>query len=209
MWPWHRNKNTRLRRGTSGLSPFFRLKDPVSRLTGYLALWTALLVIVTLGGAFLTDHTLKETLERTNRAWIAPYRITMESPVTLGADVSTTMYYKNVGQSPALKTHWKMEMVRARFDNSDSSSIILPENTTCSSLKGEGSMTIYPGADQPDTLKVLRGEKIDENILQRKQAIVWYGCIKYESYDKPRQSPFCYVFSRAVQTRWVFCMGVV
>jgi hypothetical protein len=84
---------------------WFNQRVPIDRFTGWLVAWTALLFIATIinaGVLWKTDHTLKETLEASNRAWITPHILHLEKPIKSGEAVSSIQYYGNIGHEPAI-----------------------------------------------------------------------------------------------------------
>jgi len=72
---------------------WFQHSAPIDRFTGWLVAWTALLFVATIisaGILFITDHTLKETLEETRRAVVASEKSAKatEDSVKLAADTA-------------------------------------------------------------------------------------------------------------------------
>jgi len=173
------------------------------------AFWTALLFVATgasVGVLWKTDTTLHQTLESNNRAWIAPYKTKQISPLNVGEDIKVELLYKNVGQSPAMKATWKMGLRPVpRGYIAGQIGAVIPDNKSCKDLGStQGTLTIYPGTDEPYVAAIIKGAQFTQAMLDRKETLFWTGCITYETYEKRRQAPFCYVLRSLPDGHWVW-----
>lgn len=169
-------------------------RDPVARFTKWLVCWTALLFVGTIGSAivlWITDHTLRETLEANNRAWIAIVNANLEAAIEVGQPVRSNLLYRNSGQSPALKVVYRMRVSRSTF--LPNKSLPLPQTNICDEVEFPGIITVFP-SDKPSQTYFPQSRRpaIDRAIIDGKESLIWDGCFKYETYKKPRKTRFCY-----------------
>jgi hypothetical protein len=88
--------------------------------TRVLAISTCLLFAATGYSAFVlntTDHTLKETLEASNRAWIAPHLLQLMQPIKAGEKTDVLLYFGNIGREPAINVGNHIEGKSLPIDN--------------------------------------------------------------------------------------------
>ena len=99
---------------------WFRHPDPVAKFTGWVAIYTLVLAVATIGSGFIlykTDLTLYETLLATQRPWIsveiAPISDLFINPGSMDGQFRFSL--KNVGKSPAISVAVTAEIVLESF----------------------------------------------------------------------------------------------
>jgi hypothetical protein len=105
----------------------YRRKPPVRTSFGHwtklLGVSTVLLVVATGYSAYVlnvTDHTLRETLEASSRAWAVPHHIQLLEPIEANKETKLALIFGNVGHEPALNTGEfnETKLVTVRADGS-------------------------------------------------------------------------------------------
>jgi hypothetical protein len=176
---------------------WFNQPNPIDRFTGWLVAVTALLFVATVINAiilWITDHTLKQTLEANNRAWIAPSGALLNTrPTTnlvLEQPIEPTLLYRNSGQSPALNLGSAMEVILA---DSPEGTFTIEPSKICDGVAPGGS-ALFPSATSitisfpADNPKIVFNDAIQDT----KKVVMWRGCFRYETYGKPRKTEFCF-----------------
>jgi hypothetical protein len=126
---------------------WFREPLPIDRFTGWLVAFTALLFIATIVNAvvlWITDHTLRETLEANNRAWVAVTDAIGDPTPGLNQVVTAKISLRNSGQSPALKLAYWMSIAGVVAESEEK--FIFPTDDVCSAVSYPGGMAMFPSA---------------------------------------------------------------
>jgi hypothetical protein len=185
--------------------------------TKVLGLSTACLVAATVYSAVIlneTDHTLKDTLESSGRAWIAPRALVFIEQPTIGKPFHLKMNYENTGKEPArdILFNHKVEIGKLIDMPDGGKALYVAPNQTCDGLNPfTGGSTAYPSTNKDyeisfygDGNKVFTAEV--ENFPSR--AIV-NACFAYSSFGKKRHSAICFLLQRSdsmpVTWIWSFC----
>jgi hypothetical protein len=175
---------------------WFELPNPIDRFTGWLVAWTALLTAATIINAIIlgiTDHTLKETLEANNRAWIAIKTVTLENAPGLGLPVLGHMIYKNTGRSPALNMNYVMLLQRVDLNSEGRPKYgRATSEQVCERVLPGGNLAIFPGDDLAAAFPSGREAVADEELLEGRTLLYWMGCFRYQTYQRTRKTFFCY-----------------
>jgi hypothetical protein len=185
---------------------FFFHPDPLVKFNGYLAIFTLLLVVVTaisVAVLWKTDATLHETLVAANRAWISPQTVRLTSDIEIWTPAtSIQVIYENVGRFPALNlNHAEEGGARAIPEGfAEWEQLDFGENHTCKSLTPlRGGPTVYPsqhfGGELTYELKPDQSRNpanVIQEILKGRRLIWVQGCFAYLSFEKPRESAFCF-----------------
>lgn len=173
---------------------WFREPLPIDRFTGWLVAFTALLFIATIVNAvvlWITDHTLRETLEANNRAWIAVTGATADYSPVLNQAVTAKIGLRNSGQSPALKLAYGMSIKGAVADSKESFAFL--KEDICNTVPFPGGETMFPSATSQDFNFTTTGQtKYTQEVIDKKIVLFLRGCAKYETYKKIRSTRFCY-----------------
>lgn len=150
-----------------------------------------------------TDHTLRETLVASNRAWISPQTVRLTSDVEIGSRAaSIQIIYENVGRFPALDfSHAETggaRLVPVGFR--DWEGLDFGDNQTCKGLTPrKGGPTIYPSQHFGGELSYAVAPDPDKNpaaviqeLLNGRRLLWMQGCFSYLAFDSPRYSTFCF-----------------
>lgn len=183
---------------------WFNQPNPIDRFTGWLVAVTLLLCIATVINAYIlwiTDHTLRDTLEANNRAWIAITAAVLESNPALDQPIQVRLHYRNSGQSPALKLSYAMRM-DAIAAPTQGQTVDLTGEDFCKTVPFPGGGTLFPSSESVGggfpTASLI---KANAAILSGAVILVWKGCFRYETYGRHRQTDFCY-WLRKDGIRW-------
>lgn len=90
---------------------WFRHPDPIAKFTGWVAIYTLVLAVATIGSAYIlykTDVTLYDTFVIAQRPWLS-VKTAIASPLTLEGETLTiklALTIKNTGRRPALSVYW-------------------------------------------------------------------------------------------------------
>jgi hypothetical protein len=188
---------------------WFNQSDPISRLTGGLVVWTALLFIGTGISAFVlwkTDNTLRETLVATERPWIIA-ETSISGPFVYtddGASVTLTVHMRNIGHTPALSV---MSFATIFFRAPIEGTAVEIIKKSCDQVAsqhlavgyGQGQ-SLFPNDDITETQTPKMGKKEVES--ERGQpsffqpSVVVCARYKYAINDQIRQTAVFYRMSR-------------
>jgi hypothetical protein len=184
---------------------WFREPLPIDRFTGWLVAFTALLFVATIVNAivlWITDHTLRETLEANNRAWVAVTSAISDAAPVLNQVVTAKVNLRNSGQSPALKFAYWMNIVGVAAEGEDK--FTYPEGDICSSASYPGATTMFPSATPVDFgFTTIAQIRYTQEMIDKKVVLFLRGCAKYETFKKMRFTRFCYYLrDKGASGRW-------
>jgi hypothetical protein len=205
--------------------------DPIARYTKWLSYYTFALFVATIVSAvilWITDHTLKETLEATNRAWITPNVLHLEKPIKAGEVASSIQYYGNIGHEPAINvgSHSEGKSLAAdvcitgpvdglAFRFRDAIHALEMPDSCALAEKERFAGVMYPGpSDGYNKTIEVEGKWITPQIEMGLGFLVVKGCIVYETMGKTRRSKYCFLYnqkandSRSVHLKgyWMNCI---
>lgn len=161
-----------------------------------VALGTIVLAII--AGRALFDT--REVLESNQRAWVVPEAVRIEgdliSPLTLRISFTNTGRDVAVGISQNFGSYdhlLKIDSVGTPYTDAD---FEWRANRFCSIRQNQTGFepTIYPNGKHSMLAYVFNhanDPKIDE-IKAKKRTVVVMGCLTYKTFEKIRQSPFCF-----------------
>jgi hypothetical protein len=190
---------------------WFGHHDPVARYTAWLSIYTGALVVATVINAvilWITDHTLKETLVASNRAWIAPNLVHLPQPLKVGEDAMLLFYYGNIGKEPATNVgnHSEAQSLPmslidgppeiAAFKLRDAiNDLKMPDS--CSLAEAERfAGVVYPGSLDSTTKAVkVEAKWLTQPIVDGFGFVIVKGCIVYETMRKSRRSEYCFLYN--------------
>ena len=189
---------------------WFNLPEPIDRFTGWLSICTAMLCVATIGlgvVAYKTDETLKKTLSVSQRAWVAPMRVSMTGDFAFDAKGRFSVYYKNTGNAPAIKVRhlavFGFIPIANKMDWSDFCKDDLKE--------AEPSWTVYP-SDSFEYQLVVDGptEGPIHEVLEGTHKLNLKGCFVYETFTEIHRSQFCFTWDYVKDKPlnnwpWSFC----
>lgn len=175
-------------------------RAPIARFTAYLALWTAFLFAATVINAiilFVTDQTLRDTLEANNRAWLAVTVASLDNMPAEGLPLLGHVTYKNTGHSPAMDMNYVMFIQILPVEKSDigESCNLLPPKSR--------DLTLFPGNEMSTIFPYSREAVVSKDVIDGKLILYWRGCFRYKTYGKNRTTDFCY-FLRHNGPTWSF-----
>jgi hypothetical protein len=199
---------------------WFQEQDPLAKFTGWVAIYTGILVLVSaLQFCTLqsTDRTTHEALIAANRAWIGPTATTVPSlPNGQGFDV--TVQYQNTGRQPAfnlviahvIKTYSKNEWGNGAVGIAATQ--IIANGQSCLKIKKliEHTQVAYPSSGltgsgysmRIDTNNPTEQNKVlaDADISSGNKIFVVQWCFIYLSLTEVHHSTACYFYQAKVST---------
>jgi hypothetical protein len=151
-----------------------------------------------------TNDIMKSTANKQLRAYITQHAISANDSMT--SNMSSTFYYKNVGQTPALAVR-----VRAAVEIVSPSGLdVNPPRESATSFDESAPMQILgSGVDTQDYINKLtplfKESEIKELRTGSKVYVVW-GAIYYRDiFDQFHYTKFCKYFSKGEFSRWNLC----
>jgi hypothetical protein len=173
---------------------WFREPLPIDRFTGWLVAFTALLFIATIVNAivlWITDHTLRETLEANNRAWIAVTDIVGDGTPVLNHPVTVKVGLRNSGQSPALKLEYGMTITGVVWGSKEA--LAIWRDDVCNTIRYPGVGTMFPSATSHEFKFTVEAQiPYTQEVIDKKTTLLLRGCAKYETFKKMRFTRLCY-----------------
>jgi hypothetical protein len=178
---------------------WFDQPAPIDRFTGWLVAWTFLLFVATIISALVlwkTDHTLRETLEATNRAWVAVVSADLDNAPAAGLPILGHINFKNTGQSPALKLNYVMFLQLRPADQNPPSA----KEDVCGSVPN-GSIALFPGDTHAASFPYGKEGEPSAALMSGKENLYWRGCFRYLTFERMRHTQFCF-YLRQSGPRW-------
>lgn len=207
--PKDEGKRSREKRDTKPLW-WLGQRDPVVRFTAWLAVFTGLLFIVTVGSTIAllrTDWTLHETLIAANRAWISPVRAELVKGVEDPEGPTVMIHYQNVGRSPALDVRVGMGPIAVDVERPVSTTREYPQTPlweglasvfkdTCSkNMPSPGMGAVYPSATTESNVPSRMTTAWNKDrLLNGTQIIVVAACFTYRTMEQVHHSGSCSFF---------------
>jgi hypothetical protein len=160
----------------------------------------------------------RDALEHGQRAWLSPQNAIVEtaSPLGKGAPLRFEIIYSNSGREPALGFSSDVEAITAplppKWTSGEWTDLVVGDNDTCASLNPiDGGPVIYPelSAFSP-TMSLYATVNDSARIAQiavPEVVLVLRGCLVYKTYDKRRESAFCFFLAPVLNTppdKWTF-----
>jgi hypothetical protein len=196
-------------------------RDPITVFSGWLAIWTLVLSIMTGISAVvlaITDSTLKHTLIDSNRAWLAPTHFEFLKSLEEIDGPSFIGHYQNVGRFPALDVKTGMGWIalpltkklvdpRGWPESPMWASIDQIARSGCLSNKPiEGSASVFPSTTIENNMvagpSTSPGDKSEINVGT--QIILVTGCLTYKTFDETHHTGFCRYITKARTGQWEF-----
>jgi hypothetical protein len=164
----------------------------------------------------VTDHTLRETLEASSRAWVVPRLVELTEPLKVGQSPSLALYHGNIGKEPAILVRIFSEGralpalealadAGTKFDGARFFEALIQnagfEKNPCVIAEHESSVgVLYPEQSAENNTRGIPSiGAFDQSVLDAKAAIIVVkGCIVYKSFDKIRRSQFCFMYVQAI-----------
>jgi hypothetical protein len=182
--------------------------DPVARFTCWLAICTTVLAVITAVSVVVlwrTDHTLKETLEASSRAWVVPTGAKIDGPIRAGTSFRVKILFENSGKQPAQNTFnaWAWNEIPIKTDMVGVPYIGVEEtpwparHLQCSGgAPNTGGRPVYPGSRNEDMRYIFNGNPafVPQSLLEKTSSFVIFGCYIYRTFEKPAHSPYCFFF---------------
>ena len=149
--------------------------------------YTAATLII-LAITFWQAHISQNTYESSNRAWIAPVRMSLSLPLEENS-IKYQLHVENTGHQPVIKAVYGFHTFTVPYvtENPDAEQNF-PENIACSELdiKSSPSLILYPGTTDSFWLiwhwNGKESEKgVISKLLNRSESLIVDGCILYET----------------------------
>jgi hypothetical protein len=187
-------------------------RDPIARFTLWLVISTIGLFIATGVSAvvlFVTDHTLRKTMIASNRAWVVPTAMTLNSELKPGQEGHLTFVYGNSGHEPAVKVgrHDTPVIISGDFLGAFGPQDVL-ESFRAAIEKGNFPDScavarqrrflgvINPGIGNSVGYVSIRPEDVTEAVVNGKDFVVIRGCFLYETMGETHSTEYCYFYSK-------------
>jgi hypothetical protein len=170
--------------------------------------------------AWVTDHTLDNTLVAANRAWIAPRVIQITGKVEVGKWLETRVVFDNIGKEPALSLLSSApnsgyfpvapnKQIEREWDIKN-----IPPNKTCETINTEasGGLTIYPvgiiqTVQEMSIISFGDSTGLTNEVFAGKNVFWTQGCFAYRTFNKIRYSAFCFIWQPIpgiTPDKWIF-----
>jgi hypothetical protein len=157
---------------------------------GSLALGTWALAFVGLWA--LWDN--QTALERSQRAWIAPYTARHDGQIQVGKDFPIRVVYQNPGKEPAIDVadNYDGNIVPTINKNQGWDTLVIPPNHSCEGvIARKGQWVVYPSAINERYFAVA-AEMVDQALANSAKVLYIHGCFRYSTFGKPHRSSYCF-----------------
>jgi hypothetical protein len=211
--PKDEGKRSREKRDTKPLW-WLGQRDPVVRFTAWLAVFTGLLFIVTVGSTIAllrTDWTLHQTLIAINRAWIVPRTMKLAEPLKLGNDAKFIFTFGNTGREPGTLVGRHEDFGNIKTETLVKSPLTSPAAFRDEILKikfadsyKEAERTrylgaIYTGAVESNYSTIIApGKWITQEVINGLDDLIVSGCYVYETMGTTHTTKYCYFYNRSI-----------
>ena len=178
-----------------GNQPTKNYERRIANWTVVVGAFTVVLAVATVGSGYVlwtTDHTLKDTMEAANRAWIAPLGAEISGAVIAGQEMNYVISYRNLGREPATSVTYV-----TLAGNTESPSVgrapAFPINASCGDLKSDNGTVVYPSDTGIYQLySAVKASAVNDRLIGGKVVEYLMGCFRYETMGKIRYSPYCF-----------------
>jgi hypothetical protein len=157
----------------------------------WLVLGTWVLAIL----GFISLRDARESVEISQRAWIAPMAANFSGQVVLGQPADYEVLYRNTGKTPAINVNHAEASNHIPMPNLDAGEYPnIPPNKTCLGLSPEsGADILYPATEGDYRLyRQLRSDAINADLRNKKSLEYIQGCFAYETMCRRHHSPWCF-----------------
>jgi hypothetical protein len=188
-----------------------RYESALVNWTKVLGLSTVLLVGATAYSAHVlnvTDHTLRETLEASGRAWVMPKYIQLFEPIEVNRNTKVLLYFGNVGREPAINVGGdseikfvKIPITGRQAQPSDIGAWINDAGFGDPCIKAEKERyfgVIYPSGNPESNSSPVSSEIATKEAKEGSALIVVKGCFVYETMGKTRRSKYCFFYNSII-----------
>ena len=174
----------------------------IASWTRVIGLFTLVLAVATGYSAYVletTDHTLKETLIASNRAWLAPILAELDGPLEKNQPIKVIVSFQNSGKDPAMNVKNVAEggvtlsLTPQMAAYSQQFGPAPPVAEPCKGLTPQvGSPSVYPSTVQGIKALIAQSMIADDAIISGERTFFVHGCAAYESYGETRFSEYCF-----------------
>jgi len=187
-------------------------RDPIARFTLWLVISTIGLFIATGVSAvvlFVTDHTLRKTMIASNRAWVVPTAMTLNSELKTAQEGNLTFVYGNSGHEPAVKVgrHDTSVIISGDFLGASGPQNVLETfraaiekgnfPDSCAVARQKRFLgVINPGIGNNVGYVNIRPENVTDAVVNGKDFVVIRGCFIYETMGETHSTEYCYFYSK-------------
>jgi hypothetical protein len=155
-----------------------------------LALGTWALALVGLWA--LWDNEI--ALERSQRAWVAPFAARHDAGIVVGHDFAIKIMYQNPGKEPAIDVsdNFTGDKVDTIKSGEGWDTLVIPSNHSCDgATPRKGQWVVYPSAINERHFAVV-AETVDQPLASGTKVLYIQGCFIYSTFGKRHRSSYCF-----------------
>jgi hypothetical protein len=177
------------------------LLESLNNLSGaILAAATVALALIAYwqyGALDKTDHTLKDTLVASNRAWLGPVDAVLDEQLQIGQPIKVSIIFENTGRAPALDVlNSPGEGVAEPISPQEAAQQQKtgPYRGTAKPVCGtphSGYPAVFPAANRPFEVDAPQAFGADI-VIKGAGTFYVYGCAAYRTMDEVHTSQYCF-----------------
>jgi hypothetical protein len=182
--------------------------DSTTLWTAVVGIATVALVAATIYNAYIlniTDYTLRETLEASNRAWLAVSSVELSLPIDHPDGPVATVHYRDIGKDPALNVRTGIGLLPFRlakpvapmreFPDAPWAVLEAQAITACKSVvpsQNEGP-SVFPSTSHEKNANtgITLPQWDRERLLKGQDILVVNTCLSYRTWNKVRHTSHC------------------
>ena len=144
------------------------------------------------------------SLVQSQRAWVGPRNASLKAQPQIGVPVEAVLQYDNYGQQPAISFINDNQLIVSDSEGHDLDTLMIRDALeVCKNQSGWtiGSV-VYPSrgalSGSYQGTRKSPADFVTPDVIAGKSKIVFFGCLAYKTFDKPRHSFFCYYWEKGV-----------